>query len=249
MITIKSEREIAFMKQAGKIVYLTHQELKKHLKPGISTLELDEIAEKTIRKHGALPSFKNYNGFPASICTSINDEVVHGVPSGKKKLRNGDIVSIDIGACYEGYHGDSAWSYIVGKASAQDQRLLDITEKSLYVGLEQVKPGNRISDISHAIQSFVEGHGYSLPEELTGHGIGQNLHEDPHIPNFGSPNRGPIIKKGMTLAIEPMVNIGTKKIKTLSDYWTVVTMDRKRSAHFEHTIVVTDDGYEILTTM
>ncbi len=248
MISIKSEREIAFMRQAGKIVYLTHQELKKHLKPGISTLELDEIAEKTIRKHGAIPSFKNYNGFPSSICASINDEVVHGVPMAKKKLRNGDIIAIDIGACYEGYHGDSAWSYAIGNISAEDQKLLEVTEKSLFVGLEQVKPGNRISDISHAIQSYVESFGYSLPEELTGHGIGQKLHEDPHIPNFGLPNKGPIIKKGMTLAIEPMVNIGTKKIKTLGDYWTVVTVDRKRSAHFEHTVLVTDSGYEILTS-
>ncbi len=250
MITIKSNREIEFMREAGKIVYLTHQELKKNLKPGISTLELDAIAERNIIKLGATPSFKNYNGFPNSICISINEEVVHGIPSAKRILKNGDIVSIDIGACYKGYHGDSAWSYLIGDPICEeDKKLLEVTEKALFKGLEQVKPNNKISDISHAIQEYVRGNGFSLPEELTGHGIGQELHEDPFIPNFGNPNLGPKILEGMTFAIEPMVNVGTKFIETANDMWTVVTKDRKRSAHFEHTVLVTADGYEILTTI
>ncbi len=249
MITIKSAREIELMREAGRIVALTHEELKKHIKPGISTLELDRIAEKTIRSYGAIPSFKGYGGFPGSICASINEVVVHGIPKEKTILKEGDIIAIDIGAQYKGYHGDSAWSYPVGKISEEDQRLLDDTEKSLFVGLEQAKPGNRLTDISHAIEAYLKPKGYGIVEDYTGHGLGSHLHEDPAIPNYGEAGHGPILKAGMTLAIEPMVNLGSKRVRVLLDNWTAVTVDKKKSAHFEHSIVITDNGYEILTTL
>ncbi|NLC95552.1 MAG: type I methionyl aminopeptidase, partial [Bacilli bacterium] len=235
-------------REAGRIVALTHQELKKHIKPGITTLELDQIAEDFIRSQGAIPSFKGYNGFPGSICASVNEELVHGIP-GPRVLKDGDIISIDIGAMYNGYHGDSAWTYPVGKISDAAQHLLTVTEQALYEGLAQAKPGNRLSDISHAIQTYVEKHGYSVVREYVGHGIGQNLHEDPPVPNYGLPNRGPLLKKGMTLAIEPMVNQGKRDVRVLSNNWTVVTMDNSLCAHFEHTIVITDNGFEILTQL
>lgn len=246
MIITKTQREIDIMREAGRIVALTHDELKKHIKPGITTKELDTIAEEVILRHGATPSFKGYNGFPGSICASVNEQLVHGIP-GSKVLKDGDIISIDIGAYYKGYHGDSAWTYQVGTISNETKKLLSVTEESLYKGLEMAKPGNRLSDISHAIQGYVEESGFSIVEEFVGHGIGQELHEDPPIPNFGLPKRGPILKKGMTLAIEPMVNQGSKRVKILPDHWTVITADRKLCAHYEHTIVITDDGYEILT--
>lgn len=246
MIICKTERELEIMRQAGKIVALTHKELKKHIKPGISTKELDSIAEKIIRSHDAIPSFKGYNGFTGSICASVNEELVHGIP-GKRVLKEGDIISIDIGAEYNGYHGDSAWTYAVGKITEEDQKLLDVTEASLYKGLEEAKPGERLSNISHAIQSYVESFGFSIVREYVGHGIGKSLHEDPHIPNYGPPGKGPRLKPGMVLAIEPMVNAGKRYVKTLSDNWTVVTTDGKNCAHFEHTVAITETGYEILT--
>ncbi|WP_175614698.1 type I methionyl aminopeptidase [Piscibacillus halophilus] len=246
MIINKTPREIELMRQAGKIVALTHQELQKHIRPGVTTKELDDIAEKFIRSHDATPSFKGYNGFSGSVCVSVNEELVHGIPS-NRALKDGDIISIDIGANYQGYHGDSAWTYAVGDIDEMTQQLLEVTEASLFEGLKQVKPGNRLSDISHAIQKYVEPYGFTIVREYGGHGIGQDLHEDPHISNFGPPNKGPRLKKGMVLAIEPMVNIGERYVRTLSDNWTVVTEDGSNCAHYEHTVVVTDDGYEILT--
>ncbi|MDA1652726.1 MULTISPECIES: type I methionyl aminopeptidase [unclassified Bacillus cereus group] len=248
MIICKTPREIENMREAGRIVALTHQELKQHITPGITTKELDQIAEKTIQKYGATPSFKGYNGFPGSICASVNEELVHGIP-GKRKLKEGDIISIDIGAKYNGYHGDSAWTYPVGNISESVQKLLDVTEKSLYLGLEQVKPGERLSNISHAVQTHAEENGFSIVREYVGHGIGQDLHEDPQIPHYGPPNRGPRLKPGMVICVEPMVNQGRRYVKTLSDDWTVVTVDGKWCAHFEHTIALTEAGYEILTTL
>jgi methionyl aminopeptidase len=246
MIICKTPREIEIMREAGRIVALAHQELKKHIHPGITTLELDAIAESFIRKHDAIPSFKGYNGFRGSICASVNEELVHGIP-GERVLQDGDIISIDIGAKYNGYHGDSAWTYGVGTLSQENQRLLDVTEESLYMGLKEAKAGVRLSNISHAIQVFVEANQFSVVREYVGHGVGQDLHEDPQIPHYGPPNKGPRLKPGMVLAIEPMVNAGSRYVKTLQDDWTVVTTDGLRCAHFEHTIVITDEGYEILT--
>ena len=248
MINIKSKREIDLLKEAGRITYLTHLEVKKHIKPGITTNELDRIADEFILKNGCTPSFKNYNGFPKSICASINDEVVHGIPS-NRKLKEGDIISIDIGVCYKGYHGDSAWTYAVGNISEEAKHLMKVTEESLYAGLEKVKPGNRLSDISHAIQVYLESHGCSTPRDYTGHGIGTEVHEDPMVPNYGAPGKGPRLKKGMALAIEPMAHLGSCETEVLDDEWTVVTRDRSLAAHFEHTIVITDDGYEIMTKL
>lgn len=246
MIICKTERELEIMRQAGRIVALTHEELKKHIKPGISTKELDSIAEKFIRSHDAIPSFKGYNGFTGSICASVNEELVHGIP-GKRVLKEGDIISIDIGAEYNGYHGDSAWTYAVGKISEEDQKLLDVTEASLYKGIEEAKTGERLSNISHAIQTYVEANGFSIVREYVGHGVGKSLHEDPQVPNYGPPGKGPRLKPGMVLAIEPMVNAGKRYVRTLSDNWTVVTTDGKNCAHFEHTVAITETGYEILT--
>ncbi len=249
MIIIKSKREIEFMREAGRIVALTQKELKKHIKPGVSTKQLDAIAEEFIVKNGGTPSFKGYHGFPGSICSSVNEVVVHGIPSDDVILKEGDIITVDVGVIYKGYHGDGAWTFPVGKISPEDEQLLDVTLKSLYKGLEQAKPNNRVSDISHAIESYVKPYGYGIVEEFTGHGIGKNLHEDPFIPNFGAPNLGPLLRKGMTLCIEPMINKGTKEVEVLSDNWTAVTVDRKKSAHFEHMIVITKDGYSILTEL
>ncbi|MDO4369050.1 MAG: type I methionyl aminopeptidase [bacterium] len=246
MITIKSDREIELLRIAGNIVYETHQYLKQFLKPGITTLELDRLAYDFIKSKGATPSFKNYNGFPASICTSVNYQVVHGIP-GKMKLKDGDIISIDIGACYKGYHGDSAWSYPIGKVSKENEMLLYNTEKALFEGLKEVKPGNRIGDISYAIESYAKKHNLGVVKELVGHGVGTSVHEAPDIPNFGKKGTGPRIKKGMVFAIEPMLNLGSPNIVMLDDNWTIETEDYSPSAHFEHTVVVTDDGYEILT--
>lgn len=246
MIICKTPREIEIMREAGRIVALTHQELKKHIVPGITTKELDKVAEAFIRKHNAIPSFKGYNGFTGSICASVNEELVHGIP-GNRVLNNGDIISIDIGAEYNGYHGDSAWTYAVGSIDEETQRLLDVTEESLYKGLYEAKPGDRLSNISHAIQTYVEANGFSVVREYVGHGIGQDLHEDPQIPHYGPPNKGPRLKPGMVLAVEPMVNAGSRYVKTLADDWTVVTVDGRRCAHFEHTIAITETGFEILT--
>lgn len=248
MIITKTPREIAIMREAGQIVARTHQVLKQHIKPGITTLELDRIAEDYIRSQGATPSFKGYNGFTGSVCASVNEELVHGIP-GKRVLKDGDIISIDIGAYYNGYHGDSAWTYPVGTISEETQRLLDVTEESLYKGLEHAKAGVRLTDISHAIQAYVESNDFSVVREYVGHGVGQNLHEEPQIPHYGPPGKGPRLKTGMTLAIEPMVNAGQRYVRTLADNWTVVTVDGSMCAHFEHTIAITDDGYEILTKL
>jgi methionyl aminopeptidase len=248
MITLKSNREIELMKEAGRIVALTHRKIAEAIAPGVSTLDLDQIAEKVIIENGATPSFKGYNGFTGSICASINNVVIHGIPSKKIILKKGDIISIDIGANYKGYHGDSAMTHGVGEISELKQKLIDVTRESLYAGLALAKPNNRLSDISHAIESYVLSKGFSVVKDFTGHGVGQNLHEDPMIPNYGNPGTGPILRPGMTLAIEPMVNIGTEAVKILSDNWTTVTRDGKDSAHFEHSIVITEDGYQILTT-
>lgn len=248
MITYKTPEELKIMREAGRIVALCHEELKKHIVPGVTTKELDEIAERFILAHGATPSFKGYNGFPASICASVNEQLVHGIPT-SRPLNNGDIISVDIGVKYGGFHGDSAWTYPVGTIDEDTKRLLDVTEKSLYIGIEQVKPGDRLSNISYAIQSYVESNGFSIVREYCGHGIGKNLHEDPYVPHFGPPNKGPVLKPGMVLCIEPMVNAGSRYVRTLPDNWTVVTADGKLCAHFEHTIAITDTGYEIFTTI
>lgn len=248
MITLKSEREISMMRDAGKIVALALDELKKAVTPGITTGELDHIAETIIRKHGAKPAFKGYNGFPASICASINEEVVHGIP-GLRKLKNGDIISIDAGAEINGYFGDAAVTLPVGEISAEAEKLLEVTQQSLNIGIKQACVGNRLSDISHAIQQYVEQNGFSVVRQYVGHGIGTAMHEEPQVPNFGKPGRGPRLQNGMTLAIEPMVNLGEFLVYSKEDHWTVVTKDHKFSAHFEHTIAILDSGPEILTTL
>lgn len=234
------------MRDAGQIVAQTLVEMKSAVKPGISTLELDEIAEKYIRSAGAVPAFKGYGGFPGTICASVNEEVVHGIPS-LKELKNGDIISIDVGAMINGYNGDSAVTFPVGEVGEQLQKLLDATEEALYKGIEKAVKGNRLGDISNAVQTHGESCGYGIVRDYVGHGIGKKMHEDPQIPNYGSAGRGPRLKSGMTLAIEPMINLGTHEVKTLDDEWTVITKDRKPSAHFEHTIAVIDGMPEILT--
>lgn len=247
MINIKSDHEIELLRIAGSIVYQTHQYLKPFIKEGITTKELDTLAEKFIRSKGATPSCKGYHGFPATLCTSINDEVVHGIPSGRK-LKNGDIITLDICACYKGYHGDSAWTYEVGEVSKDVKHLMKGTHEALFAGLEQVKPGNRIGDISNAVETVAKKYHLGVVRELCGHGVGHDLHEDPDIPNFGKAGRGPLIKEGMVFAVEPMLNLGDKDVCMLDDGWTIVTYDESPSAHFEHTVLVTKDGYEILTT-
>ncbi|NYE57963.1 type I methionyl aminopeptidase [Carboxydothermus ferrireducens] len=246
MITVKTEKELRLMREAGRIVALTLQALEKVIEPGITTLELDKIAEETIKKLGGKPAFKGLYGFPATICASINEEVVHGIP-GLRKLRNGDIISIDIGAVVDGYYGDAAKTWPVGEVSPEAKKLIEVTEASLYAGIEAAVVGNRVSDISHAVESYVVRHGFSVVRQYAGHGIGKALHEEPNVPNYGKPGRGARLVPGMTLAIEPMVNIGTYEVFTLPDKWTVVTRDGKWSAHFEHTIAITENGPMILT--
>lgn len=248
VIIIKSAREIEQLKRSNAIVAEVFQELRKKVVPGVSTLELDRIAEEIILSRGALPAFKGYRGFPATLCISINEEVVHGIPS-QRQLREGDIVSLDVGAKLNGYFGDGAITLPVGEVDGEAKRLLEVTEKALYIGIEKARVGNRLFDISHAIQRWVESHGFSVVRDFVGHGIGMDLHEEPQIPNFGSPHQGPRLEKGMVFALEPMVNEGTYEVKILPDGWTVVTADGKRSAHFEHTIVITGDGAEILSKL
>lgn len=248
MIICKSETELGFMREAGRIVAETHRLMAQSIKPGITTGELDQLADKYIRSQGAVPSFKDYNGFPYSICASVNEELVHGFP-GKRKLNEGDIITLDIGAEYRGFHGDSAWTYPVGEISEEAKKLLEVTEGSLYAGLALVKPNVRLFTISHAIQQYIEAAGFSVVREYVGHGIGSDLHEEPQIPNYGLPDRGPRLKPGMVLAIEPMVNAGKRYVKTLEDNWTVVTVDGLLCAHFEHTVAVTPDGMEIFTKL
>lgn len=248
MIQLKSAREIELMAEGGRILAETHETLRRAVRPGISTAELDALAEEFIRRHdGATPAFKGLYGFPGSICASINDEVVHGIPSKKRVLRDGDIVAIDIGVRYKGFYTDSARTAAVGEIPAESARLLEVTQRALEAGIAQAHPGLHIGDIGAAIQEVVEGAGFSIVRDLVGHGIGVEFHEEPQVPNFGKPRRGTKLVPGLTIAIEPMVNIGTASTRTLSDRWTVVTADGKRSAHFEHTVAILDDGQRILT--
>ena len=246
MISIRSDREIELLREAGHIVYETHQYLKPFLNPGITTKEIDDLAAEFIKSKGATPSCKGYNGYPANICISINDEVVHGIAS-KRKLKEGDIVTLDICACYRGYHGDSAWSYPVGIISSDAKYILEHTEQALYEGLKVIKNGCRVGDISHAIEEYAKKYHLGVIKELTGHGVGTHLHEEPTILNYGNAGTGPILKTGMVIAVEPMLTIGSPEIYILDDNWTIKTDDGSLSGHFEHTIVVKDDGYEILT--
>lgn len=245
-ISIKSDAEIEIMRQAADILIRTHELIAKHIRIGITTRELDQIAESYIISQGATPSFKGYGGFPAAICASINDEVVHGFPS-ERKLQQGDIVSIDAGVYLNGYHSDAARSYGVGELSPDMQKLIDVTRQSFYEGIKFAKAGHHLSEISQAIQQYAESHGFSVVRDLVGHGIGKELHEEPQIPNYKTPGRGPKLRKGMVLAIEPMINMGTWEIDILDDDWTVVTRDGMPSAHYENTIVITDGEPEILT--
>lgn len=246
MITIKSEREIELMREAGKMVSMTHQYLKNFIKPGITTKELDRLAEEYIRKMGGVPTCKGYEGFPATLCTSVNDTVVHGIPD-NYKLKDGDIITIDMVIGYKGYQGDAAWTYAVGEISDDKKYLMEHTEKALYEGVKQVKPGNRIGDISNAVEEYANKHHLGVVKELCGHGIGREMHEDPEVPNYGTKGTGPKLREGMVICIEPMLNLGTADIYMLDDEWTIKTDDGKPAAHYEHTILVTKDGYEILT--
>ena len=246
MISIKSPREIELLRVAGEITGSTHNYLKPYIKAGITTKELDRLAEEYIRSRGATPSFKGYDGFPGTVCASINEEVVHGIPS-NRKLKEGDIITLDIGACYKGYHGDSAWTYAVGKITDEKKKLMEVTKESLFKGLEQVKAGNRIGDIGHAVQEYAESFGFGVVRELVGHGVGTDVHEEPDVPNYGKAHTGPILKEGMVIAVEPMITAGTREIFILDDDWTIITQDEKPAAHYEHTVLVTKDGYEILT--
>ena len=247
MIILKSPDEVKKIERAGRIVAEVLQELKEQVKPGVTTLDLDRIAEAGIRKRGGQPAFKGYRGFPATLCASVNDEIVHGIPS-KRTLQEGDIIGLDLGSIVEGYYGDSAITVAVGAVRPEVKRLVQVTEESLYRGIEQMRVGNRLSDISNAVQTHVEAAGYSVVKDFVGHGIGQALHEEPQLPNFGKPGQGPRLRAGMVLAIEPMVNMGKDGIRVLSDHWTAVTEDGSLSAHFEHTVAITETGPVILTS-
>jgi methionyl aminopeptidase len=246
MVTLKSSRELKLMREAGRIVAAVLADMEQAAKPDVTTAELDERAERLIRKMGAVPSFKGYRGYPATICASINEQVVHGIPDGCR-LNDGDIVSVDVGAIYKGYHGDAAITIPVGKVSSETQKLLEVTQGALRAGIAKSRAGLRTGDVSEAIQTWVEERGFSVVREYTGHGIGSAMHEDPQIPNFGRPGTGYALRAGMTFALEPMVNVGTWRTKVLSDGWTVVTADGQLSAHFEHTVAVTEGEPEILT--
>ena len=246
MITLKSPHEIDLMRRAGKITAAARALAGEMVRPGVTTQEIDSAVERFIRKQGAVPSFLHYNGFPASVCVSVNDEIIHGIP-GKRALREGDIVSVDVGAYIGGFHGDCAATFPCGKISAEAQDLIDVTRQSFFEGIRFAREGQRLQDISSAVQAYVEAHGYSVVREYVGHGVGAKMHEAPEIPNFGRPGHGPRLLRGMTLAIEPMVNAGTAAIQTLSDGWTVKTADGKWSAHYENTILITDGEPEILT--
>lgn len=256
-ITLRDAREIALMRAAGRIVALTHAHLKPLIHPGISTAELNRVAEDFIRSHGAIPTFLGYgrgvaigaaaNGFPAAICTSLNDEVVHGIPSPRRILHEGDLLSIDVGVTHQGWVADSGWTYPVGAISTNAQRLLDATEAALWAGIAQARPGNRLGDVSAAVQRCVETRGFTILRELTGHGVGREMHEAPHVLNYGAPGVGPLLRPGLTLALETMVGTSGWRVQTDPDGWTVRTQDGSLSAHFEHTIALTSDGAEILT--
>lgn len=247
-ITIKSEREIELMTQAGRILEIVHEEMEKALKPGMTTLDIDAIGEEVIRSYGCEPSFLNYNGYPASICVSVNEEVVHGIPSRNRIIQEGDIVSLDAGLIYKGYHSDAARTHAVGEISEEAKKLIEVTRQSFFEGIKYAKEGNYLFEISGAIGRYAAGFGYGVVRELCGHGIGTHLHEDPEIPNFPMMRRGPKLKAGMTLAIEPMINLGTEKVRWLNDDWTVVTRDGKLSAHYENTVLITK-GEPILLTL
>ncbi len=247
MITIKNAKEIELMRISSRIVAETFEYVSTLIKPGISTGEIDQKIERFVLSKGAYPAFKGLYGFPASACISIDEEVVHGIPSRKRILTEGQIVSIDVGVRFKGYYGDSAYTFAVGEISEEKKRLMRITWEALYKGIEQARVGNRLQDISATIQEYAESHGYSVVRDLVGHGIGKKLHEDPQVPNYGKRGRGPLLKAGFTLAIEPMVNMGTEKVYTRSDNWTIVTADHQPSAHYEHTVVLVDGEPEILT--
>ena len=246
-ITIKTPREIELMREAGRILAEVHNELGKIIEPGITTLEIDKMGEKLIRSFGCEPSFLNYQGYPASICVSVNEEVVHGIPSQKRILKEGDIVSLDAGVIYKGYHSDAARTYGVGQITKEATQLIEVTKQCFFEGIKFAKPGNHLHDISNAIMDYATKYGYGVVRDLTGHGIGSHLHEDPDIPNFRQKKRGPKLVPGMTLAIEPMINAGTYRVSWLDDDWTVVANDGKLSAHYENTVLITEEGCEILS--
>ncbi len=246
-VICKSEAELEKMHRAGLVVWNVLNELKQMVRPGLTTMDFENYAERRVKEQGARPAFKGYRGYPCVLCTSVNGEVVHGIPSPKRRIEQGDILSLDFGAELEGYYGDAAVTVPVGTISPELERLLRVTRESLDKAIEQARPGNRLTDISHAVQSWVESHGYSVVRELVGHGIGTRMHEDLQLPNYGEPGRGPRLREGMTLAIEPMVNAGGPAIRILDDEWTAVTADGSYSAHFEHTVAITADGPWILT--
>lgn len=247
MIIIKSQQEIEIMRVSGVVTAKILKELEDIVKPGVTTMEIDRFVEDTIRENNMIPSFKGYNGFPASACVSINEELVHGIPTPKRVLKEGDIVSVDVGCTHRGYVSDAARTYAVGKIDDEARRLIDVTRESFFKGLEFCRVGCRLSDISHAIQKCVEAEGFSPVRDFVGHGVGRAMHEEPQIPNYGKPGRGPRLAAGMVLAIEPMINQGTYEVETLEDNWTVVTLDRKLSAHYENTVVITDGEPVLLT--
>lgn len=247
MVSIKSQRELELMRHAGKVLAEVHEELHNIIRPGISTMEINQFADKLIRKHGCTPSFLHLYDFPASICISINEEVVHGIPNKRRLLKEGDIVSLDAGVCYKGYHSDAARTWGVGQISEEAQRLIDVTREAFFKGISKAVAGNHLNDICSTIGNYAEGHGYGVVEDLVGHGIGTQVHEEPEIPNFPMNHKGIKLCAGMTLAIEPMINQGTWEVEWLDDEWTVVTADRKLSAHYENTILVTDGEPEILS--
>ena len=246
MITLKSAHEIELMRRAGKITAAARAVARDMVKPGVTTQQIDKAVHRFITEQGAIPSFLHYNGYPASVCVSVNDEIIHGIP-GKRVLQEGDIVSVDVGAYIGGFHGDCAATYACGKISDEAQRLIDVTRQSFFEGIAQAREGNRISDISHAVQAYVEANGFSVVREYVGHGVGRNMHEAPEIPNYGAPGHGPKLLRGMTIAVEPMVNAGTAAIRQMSDGWTVKTRDGKYAAHYENTILITAGEPEILT--
>ena len=248
-VSIKSAREIALMRESGRILAEVHERLKEEIKPGISTYEIDRIGEKMIRSYGCTPSFLNYKGYPASICVSVNDEVVHGIPNKKRILKEGDIVSLDAGVIWKGYHSDAARTHGVGEISKEAQNLIDATRQSFYEGIKMAVSGNHLNDISKAVDSYISSFGYGIVRDLVGHGVGANLHEDPQIPNFAQRRRGTKLRPGMTLAVEPMINMGGWQVEWLEDDWTVVTKDGSLSAHYENTILITDGEPEILTIL
>jgi methionyl aminopeptidase len=248
MIIYKSKDEIAKMRESGRITAGTIERVLAAIRPGASTADLDAVAEAHIHERGAVPSFKGYRGFPGSICTSLNNEIVHGIPSKRRVLQEGDLVSLDFGAIWQGFHSDSAVTVFVGEPpSSEAEKLVRVTEEALEAGIAQIRPGGRITDISHAVEQSAEGAGFSVVREYVGHGVGRALHEDPQVPNYGAPGRGPEMRPGLVIAVEPMVNLGGWETRVLADDWTVVTADGSLSAHFEHTIAVTDDGHEVLT--